>query len=64
MRTTRERQDLWHPGAFVGDTGAASGLLQLAWTEQAFARGYSPGDLALLHASVPSGSRAAAVITR
>lgn len=62
MRITRERQDLWHPAGFVGECGAASGLIQLAWAEQAFARAYAPGAIALAHASAPAGARAAAVI--
>src|SRR5262245_12431910 len=62
MRTTRERQDLWHPAGFVGDCGAAAGLVQLAWAEQAFARSYAPGPIALAHGSAAPGARAAAVV--
>jgi 3-oxoacyl-[acyl-carrier-protein] synthase-1 len=62
MRQTRESQDLWHPAETVGDCGAASGLVQFAWAEQAFARGYAPGSKALLHGSAATGARAAAVV--
>lgn len=61
-RQTRASQDLWHPAEFIGDCGAVAGLIQLAWAEQAFARGYAPGPVALLHGSAPAGARAAAVV--
>jgi 3-oxoacyl-[acyl-carrier-protein] synthase I len=63
LRPSRETQDLWHPAAFVGDCGAAMGLIQLAWVEQAYYRRYAPGSIALLHASTPSGARAAVVVS-
>lgn len=62
MRKTRETQDLWHPAGFVGDCGAAAGLVQFAWAEQAFARSYAPGSVALAHGSAAAGARAAAVV--
>ncbi|MGH8502233.1 MAG: 3-oxoacyl-ACP synthase [Gammaproteobacteria bacterium] len=62
MRKTRETQDLWHPAGFVGDCGAAAGLVQFAWAEQAFARSYAPGAVALAHGSAAAGARAAAVV--
>jgi 3-oxoacyl-[acyl-carrier-protein] synthase I len=62
MRQTRQSQDLWHPAAFIGDCGAAAGLIQLAWAEQAFAKGYAPGPIALAHGATAAGDRAAAVI--
>ncbi len=61
-RQTRSSQPLWHPADMVGDCGAASGLVQLSWVEQAFARGYAPGPISLLHASAAAGGRAAAVV--
>jgi 3-oxoacyl-[acyl-carrier-protein] synthase-1 len=63
-RKTRESQVLWHPADCVGDCGAAAGLIQLSWVEQAFGRGYAPGPLALAHASGAWGARAAAVLAR
>jgi 3-oxoacyl-[acyl-carrier-protein] synthase-1 len=62
MRQTRETQDLWHPADSVGDCGAVAGLIQFAWAEQAFLRGYAPGPVAALHASSAFGGRAAAVV--
>lgn len=63
MRQTRPAQDLWHPASSVGDCGAAAGLVQLAWIEQAFVHGYAPGPIALVHASSAGGARAAAVVS-
>jgi 3-oxoacyl-[acyl-carrier-protein] synthase-1 len=63
MRKTRPTQDVWLPAGSAGDCGAASGLMQLAWIEQAFVRGYAPGAIALMHASSASGARAAAVVS-
>lgn len=62
MRRTRETQDLWHPASSVGDSGAAAGALQLAWAEQAYARLYAPGRIAVAQASAHAGARAAAVL--
>lgn len=63
MQRTRASQDLWHPASSVGDCGAASALMQLAWIEQAHMRGYAPGEFSLAHASSPTGARAAAVLS-
>lgn len=63
IRQARESQDLWHPASSIGDCGAAAGLIQLAWAEQAFARAYAPGPVALAHGSAAAGARAAAVVT-
>jgi 3-oxoacyl-[acyl-carrier-protein] synthase-1 len=63
MQRTRPTQDLWHPASSVGDCGAASGIMQLAWIEQAFARGYAPGPIALVHTSSAGGARAAAIVS-
>ena len=62
MRQRRESQELWHPADSIGDCGAATGLIQFAWAEQAFARGYAPGDTAIAHGSAAQGARAAALI--
>jgi len=62
MRKVRPSQPLWHPADCVGDCGAASGLIQLAWAGEAFRRGYAPGPVAALHATSPFGLRAAAVV--
>jgi 3-oxoacyl-[acyl-carrier-protein] synthase-1 len=61
-RRPRETQDLWHPAGSLGDCGAVAGLVQFLWFEQALARGYAPGPIALTHGSAPGGARAAAVL--
>lgn len=62
MQHTRPSQDLWHPASSVGDCGAASALMQLAWIEQAHMRRYAPGEYSVAHASSPTGACAAAVL--
>jgi 3-oxoacyl-[acyl-carrier-protein] synthase-1 len=62
-RRTRPSQPLWHHADCIGDCGAAAGLIQFAWAEQAFARGYAPGAIAALHGSSAFGARAAAIVT-
>lgn len=62
MRKVRSSQPLWHPADCIGDCGAAAGLIQFAWAEQAFARGYAPGTVAALHGSSAFGARAAAIV--
>lgn len=61
-RQTRKCQVLWHPSDCIGDCGAATGLIQFAWAEQSFARGYAPGPVALTHGCSDAGARAAAVV--
>ncbi|RWK70070.1 MAG: hypothetical protein EOR54_06065 [Mesorhizobium sp.] len=64
MRQTRPEQPVWHAADCMGDCGAAAGLIQFAWAEQAFKRGYAPGDIAALHgSSMAFGGRAAAVVS-
>ncbi len=63
MRRVRAEQPLWHPADCVGDCGAAAGFVQLAWAEQAWARGYAPGPVAALQAGGDALGRAAAVIS-
>ena len=63
MRQVRQSQVLWHSADTIGDTGAASGGVQLAWIEQGFARGYAPGRLGLAHGGTAAGERAAAVVS-
>jgi 3-oxoacyl-[acyl-carrier-protein] synthase-1 len=63
-RRTRAEQPLWHAADCIGDTGAAAGLIQFAWAEQAFSRSYAPGNLAALHgSSMAFGGRAAAIVS-
>lgn len=64
MHQARPKQPVWHASDCIGDTGAAAGLIQFAWAEQAFFRGYAPGELAALHgSSMAFGGRAAAIIS-
>ncbi|PWJ92324.1 MULTISPECIES: hypothetical protein [Mesorhizobium] len=64
MRKTRPGQPVWHAADCIGDCGAAAGPLQFAWAEQAFKRGYAPGEFAALHgSSMAFGGRAAAVVS-
>lgn len=64
MRQSRPEQPVWHAADCIGDTGAAAGLIQLAWAEQAFSRNYAPGGLAALHgSSMAFGGRAAAIVS-
>ena len=63
MRKVRPEQPVWHASDCMGDTGAASGLIQFAWAEQAYHRGYAPGEIAALHGSSAFGGRAAAIVT-
>ena len=65
MRQPRlEEQPVWHAADCVGDTGAAAGLIQFAWAEQAYRRGYAPGKLCALHgSSMAFGGRAAAIVS-
>jgi 3-oxoacyl-[acyl-carrier-protein] synthase-1 len=65
MRVVRKReQPVWHWVEAIGDTGAAAGLAQLVLLDQAFRRGYAPGDLALCLTSALDGARAVAVVRR
>jgi 3-oxoacyl-[acyl-carrier-protein] synthase-1 len=64
LRKTRPEQPVWHAADCIGDTGAAAGLIQFAWAEQAFSRGYAPGNLAALHgSSMAFAGRAAAIVS-
>jgi 3-oxoacyl-[acyl-carrier-protein] synthase-1 len=59
-RVRKEPQPLWHAAEFIGDPGAAAGLVQLAWLTHAITRGYAPGPRALCFASALAGRRASA----
>ncbi|MER8823026.1 hypothetical protein NKI56_21820 [Mesorhizobium sp. M0622] len=63
MRKTRPEQPVWHAADCIGDSGAAAGLIQFAWAEQAYKRNYAPGAIAALHGSSSFGGRAAAIVT-
>jgi 3-oxoacyl-[acyl-carrier-protein] synthase-1 len=50
---------LVHPADCIGDVGAASGAVLIAYAAHAFARGYAPAQSALLWTSSDRGERAA-----
>lgn len=65
MRVVRkEPQPLWHWSEAIGDSGAAAGLAQLVLTDQAFRKGYAPGQRAICLTSSVAGERAVAVLRR
>src|SRR5262249_20710957 len=40
----KQERPLWHWAEAIGDSGAAAGALQLAGADEAFRKGYAPGD--------------------
>jgi 3-oxoacyl-[acyl-carrier-protein] synthase I len=52
---------LWLPAESLGDTGAASGAIALAWLHEAALRGYTGSRYALCHFSNDDGHRAALI---
>ena len=65
MRIVRkDAQPLWHWAEAIGDSGAAAGIAQLVLVDQAFRRGYAPGNLAICLTSSLMGNRAAAILQR
>jgi 3-oxoacyl-[acyl-carrier-protein] synthase-1 len=65
MRVVRKQeQPLWHWAEAIGDTGAAAGVLQLVAADEAFRKGYAPGERFICMTSSEAGDRAAAVLRR
>lgn len=65
MRTIGHLQGevpLWHPADCLGDTGAASGLINLLWASEALAKGYARADRALIWGASENSKRAAALL--
>jgi len=62
LHTRRKSMPLWLPSESLGETGAASGLVGLAWAAVAMRRGYAPGPRALISAADAAGGRAAALL--
>lgn len=54
----------WHPADCIGDSGAASGLVNLVWGLEAMARNYARHREILVWGASDTGLRAAAVIDR
>jgi 3-oxoacyl-[acyl-carrier-protein] synthase-1 len=51
----------WHPADCIGDTGAASGILNCVWTVEALRKGYAGVDRVLVWGASEGRLRAAAV---
>jgi 3-oxoacyl-[acyl-carrier-protein] synthase-1 len=62
LHKRRESTPLWLPAESLGETGAASGLVALAWASMAMRHGYAPGPRALISTSDSAGERATAVL--
>ncbi|NTX41324.1 hypothetical protein HUA78_43535 [Myxococcus sp. CA033] len=62
LHTRRESVPLWLPAESLGETGAASSMVALAWAAVAMRHGYAPGPRALISASDVAGDRAAALL--
>ncbi len=60
----KEPQPLWHPADSIGDTGAASGLIQLIMAATAWEKSYAPGNRAACFTSALTGGRAVALLQR
>lgn len=55
--------EAWHPADCIGDTGAASGLVNLAWAVTAMRKGYGRSRESLVWGGSDGVLRAAAVLT-
>jgi 3-oxoacyl-[acyl-carrier-protein] synthase-1 len=64
MRVRRECLPLWHSADSIGDTGAASGVVQLVMALHAYRKRYAPGRRAICFTSSVAGPRAVAVLER
>jgi 3-oxoacyl-[acyl-carrier-protein] synthase I len=53
---------VWYPVIAVGDTGAASGIVQSCMALQAFQRGYAPARQVVLLAGADAGQRSATLL--
>ncbi|GAM09402.1 3-oxoacyl-(acyl carrier protein) synthase [Geobacter sp. OR-1] len=53
----------WHPAEYIGDSGAASGAMAVAWAATALYKGYSGTDRVLVWGASDEGAREAAVIS-
>ena len=62
-RTKREEFDVWNPSDFVGDVGAALGLVMVIVLKAACEKGYAKGDHILLHLGNDYGERASMIFS-
>ena len=53
----------WHPAEFIGDSGAASGVVSTAWAAQALRRGYAKTPHVLVWGASDEGAREALMIS-
>ncbi len=58
-----EETERWHPAEFIGDSGAASGIVNVAWAVTAMRKGYALIDHALIWGGSEGRLRSAALIT-
>lgn len=58
----KQAQPIWHAADCIGDSGAAAGLVQLAWVSAAMRKRYAPGPRALCFTSALTGERAVLAI--
>ena len=56
----KEEQPLWHWAETIGDTGSAAGVARTSLADEAFRKGFAPGDRVLGLTSSGSGDRSAA----
>ncbi|HEX3623881.1 MAG TPA: hypothetical protein VH280_00490 [Verrucomicrobiae bacterium] len=54
--------DLWHPADCIGDSGAATGLVDLIWAVEALRKGYSLVNQVLVWGASDGALRAAALL--
>jgi 3-oxoacyl-[acyl-carrier-protein] synthase I len=62
VRGRHEFQDLWSPAESLGNVGAVSLPLMVAWTLTAAVKGYAAGDPVFIETSSDSGACAAALL--
>lgn len=55
-------ETLWHPADCIGDSGAASGALNLVWAVEALVAGHTGHDRALVWGASDGSLRAAAIL--
>lgn len=58
-----EETERWHPAEFIGDSGAASGIVNTAWAVTAMRAGYAHTRDALIWGASEGALRAAALLT-
>ena len=54
----------WHPAEYIGDSGAASGVVSTAWAAQALQRGYARTPHVLVWGASDEGAREALMVSQ